>query len=34
MKTSRDCYMIAKHFEEYIVISVKTDIINELSPSV
>ncbi|ERH56088.1 hypothetical protein O205_04855 [Bacillus amyloliquefaciens EGD-AQ14] len=34
MKTDEDCYMNAKHFEEYIVISVKTDIINELSPSV
>lgn len=34
LKTDEDCYMNAKHFEEYIVISVKTDIINELSPSV
>ncbi len=34
LKTDGDCYMNAKHFEEYIVISVKTDIINELSPSV
>ena len=34
LETDGDCYMNAKHFEEYIVISVKTDIINELSPSV